>query len=303
MKQKRPMLVYLDPNSSQIKKYTISKTKIFIFGTLFLIFSAFLLKLSVDFIIQFSQNSEISRLRHHNQLLQAELQRMSEKVNHLENRLATIQSLDDEIRTYLDLPKISEDVRRVGVGGAEVDFTNRLPESLPLRDNIIQNWNVIDRLERELKLEQQSYQKLLTTVERREDSLRYLPALKPVRNARLTDGFGKRIHPIFRRLQFHKGVDLACPSGTPIIAPADGYVTFAGRNGGYGLFVQINHKYGFETYYGHLRKIYVKRGQFVKRGDKIGEVGNTGLSTNPHLHYEVRYKNKPVNPLDFFFPE
>ncbi len=301
--KKRPVIVYVDPNSSRIKEYSVSKTKILIIGLIFFIFSAFLLKFSVDFIVRVSQNSEISRLRYHNQLLQAELQRMNDKVNKLEHKLASIQTLDDEIRSYLDLPKISEDVRRVGVGGAEVDLNSRLPESLPLRENIVQNWSVIDRLERELKLEQESYQKLLSTVERREDSLRYLPALKPVRNARLTDGFGKRIHPIFHRLQFHKGVDLACPSGTPIIAPADGYVTYAGRNGGYGLFVQINHKYGFETYYGHLRKIYVKRGQFVKRGDKIGEVGSTGLSTNPHLHYEVRYKSKPVNPLDFFFPE
>ena len=301
--KKRPVILYVDPKSSNLKQFSISKTKVILFGVFLLLFSIFLLKFSVDFIVRISQNSEISRLRHHNQLLQAELQRMSQKVSSLEHRLAVVQNLDDEIRTYLDLPKISEDVRRVGVGGAEVDFTSRLPEGMPLRENIIQNWNVIDQLERELKLEQESYQKLLTTVERREDSLRYLPALKPVRNARLTDGFGKRIHPIFRRLQFHKGVDLACPSGTPIIAPADGYVTFAGRNGGYGLFVQINHKYGFETYYGHLRKIYVKRGQFVKRGDKIGEVGSTGLSTNPHLHYEVRYKGKPVNPLEFFFPE
>jgi murein DD-endopeptidase MepM/ murein hydrolase activator NlpD len=99
----------------------------------------------------------------------------------------------------------------------------------------------------------------------------------------------------------HHGIDIASNRGTPILAPGDGYITFTGKNGGYGLFVSINHKYGFETKYGHVQKIYVRRGQYVKRGDKIGEVGNTGISTAPHLHYEVHYRGKPVNPADYYF--
>ncbi len=101
-------------------------------------------------------------------------------------------------------------------------------------------------------------------------------------------------------MHYHRGVDLATNKGTPIIAPSDGYVVYAGRNAGYGLFIQINHKYGFETYYGHLNKIYVRKGQFVKRGDKIGEVGSSGISTSSHLHYEVHYNGNALNPTQFF---
>lgn len=252
--------------------------------------------------IKFNHNSQISQLESENRILQQELKLMGEKIAVIRSHIDQIEALDDQIRSRLDIAPIKEDVRQVGIGGSDLIKTSGISlEDLKLQSLLTDNKNTLARLEREIKLESESFQKLLSTVNRKEDSLQYLPAIKPVLNGRITDGFGKRRHPIYKRITDHQGIDIAANRGTPVLASADGYVTFTGTNGGYGNFISINHKYGFETKYGHLQKIYVRRGQFVKRGDKIGEVGNSGLSTAPHLHYEVHYRNKPVNPADYYF--
>ena len=117
---------------------------------------------------------------------------------------------------------------------------------------------------------------------------------------RLTDKFGYRMHPIFvgERI-FHFGLDFAAKTGTPIYAPADGVVEYAKRKGGYGKFLLLYHPFGFKTGYGHLSRYAVKEGDYVSKGDLIGYVGNTGRSTGPHLHYEVRYLYKWLDPMDF----
>ncbi|WBU52554.1 DUF5930 domain-containing protein [Paracoccus sp. SCSIO 75233] len=121
-----------------------------------------------------------------------------------------------------------------------------------------------------------------------------LPLDMPVKSAfRLTSGFGPRWG------RMHKGLDMAGPTGTPVLAPGDGVVTFAGRQNGYGNIIKIEHALGTETRYAHLSKIRVKVGQKVSRGAQIGDMGNTGRSTGPHLHYEVRVDGKAVNPMSF----
>ena len=113
---------------------------------------------------------------------------------------------------------------------------------------------------------------------------------------RISSPFGTRVHPITRKKHTHKGIDLAAPKMTPIYATADGEVTFSGRNGGYGNFVKINHRNGYKTAYAHMHKIAVKKGADVHKGDLIGYVGTTGSSTGNHLHYEVYYQDKLVDP-------
>ncbi len=131
--------------------------------------------------------------------------------------------------------------------------------------------------------------------------LNSIPQGYPVRGAHITSGFGWRIHPIFHKRKFHHGLDFAGKIGLPIRAPADGIVTSAGFNrGGYGYVIKIAHNYGFETIYAHLTKnLKVKVGDFVKKGDIIGYLGNSGRSTGPHLHYEVRFLGRILNPINF----
>jgi len=127
-----------------------------------------------------------------------------------------------------------------------------------------------------------------------------VPLSNPVRGSyRYTSGYGGRRDPKTGGWRQHNGTDMAGPRGTKIVATADGVVTFAGRQAGYGRLVKVKHKQGFETYYAHLNSIGVKKGQKVSRGDKIGAMGNSGRSTGVHLHYEIRIDGKPVNAIKY----
>ena len=126
-----------------------------------------------------------------------------------------------------------------------------------------------------------------------------IPSLMPVNNVRLTSSFGMREHPVLGGRRAHKGVDLAAPVGTPIVATADGIVSKAQWFGGYGLFVAIEHGGNIQTRYGHMSRLNVADGQRVHKGDVIGFIGTTGRSTGPHLHYEVRVNGDAVNPIPY----
>jgi murein DD-endopeptidase MepM/ murein hydrolase activator NlpD len=122
------------------------------------------------------------------------------------------------------------------------------------------------------------------------------PTIAPVAGI-YTDGYGRRKDPFTGRSAFHRGLDMSARRGTPVVAPADGVVVFAGRNGGLGRVVRLSHGFGYTTVFGHLEKILVEPGQEVRRGEVIGNLGNSGRSTGPHLHYEVHVDGKSVNPL------
>ena len=131
--------------------------------------------------------------------------------------------------------------------------------------------------------------------------LQLIPNGSPVPYKGITGKYGMRIHPILKRKEFHRGIDLRAAYKTPVFATADGIVEFAGyhKKNGFGVLLIINHNYGFKTLYAHLHKCKVKTGDFVKKGDIIAYTGSSGLSSGPHLHYEIRYLQVPLNPINF----
>ncbi|WP_073602354.1 M23 family metallopeptidase [Vibrio aerogenes] len=130
--------------------------------------------------------------------------------------------------------------------------------------------------------------------------LNQIPNGAPVRNARISSGYGKRVHPVTGKIKFHRGQDFAVNIGTPVYAPADGVVeVIRPGNRGSGNFIRLQHAYGFSSSYSHLQKFHVKTGDFVQKGDLIAYSGNSGLSSGPHLHYEVRFVGRPLNPRPF----
>ncbi len=131
--------------------------------------------------------------------------------------------------------------------------------------------------------------------------LNSIPNGKPLAYRRIASTFGYRIHPVTHKNSFHAGLDLPAKYGTPIYAPASGVVVYAAKKGAYGNFMLIAHSYGFKTAYGHLSRFAVKSGDYVSKGQKIAYVGSTGRSTGPHLHYEVRYLTKWLDPKKFMF--
>ncbi len=150
-----------------------------------------------------------------------------------------------------------------------------------------------------------SYDTLQKMVQSKENMLASIPAIQPVSNKTLdhvASGFGYRIDPIYKTPKMHTGLDFAAAMGTPVYATADGAVSDASfDDGGYGNHVIINHGYGYETLYGHMVRIKVRRGEKVKRGQILGWVGSTGKSTGPHLHYEVIRNHQKINPVHYFF--
>ncbi len=126
-----------------------------------------------------------------------------------------------------------------------------------------------------------------------------IPNGSPLKSTIITSRFGYRKHPVNGQKDFHPGVDLRAKIGTPVFSTANGIVEYAGKKGAYGKMVIIQHNYGFKTIYGHLSRIKVKTGDFVEKGQLIGFSGNTGLINGPHLHYEVRYLQRPLNPVNF----
>ncbi|MEH6650133.1 MAG: M23 family metallopeptidase [Motiliproteus sp.] len=148
-------------------------------------------------------------------------------------------------------------------------------------------------LVRSRELQQMAYERLFM--------LYGIPNGSPLEKVELTDRFGRRTHPVTGKKKHHNGLDFRAAMGTPIYATADGAVEFSGfhKKSGYGNLIIINHNFGFKSYYGHLKKAAVRSGRLVKKGQLIGYSGNSGISTGPHLHYEVRYLFKPLNPAPF----
>lgn len=163
----------------------------------------------------------------------------------------------------------------------------------------------IDRLKHRVNLQSRSLDTIVVLAKDKETLLATMPTIKPVRSdklskdLRLLSGFGPRLHPVFKVMRMHNGIDFTAKSGTPIIATGDGVIDRAEHAGGFGNLVVIRHGNGYETYYAHMSKINVRKGEKVERGQVIGLVGSTGTSTAPHCHYEVHYRGQPVNPLSF----
>ena len=162
----------------------------------------------------------------------------------------------------------------------------------------------VDMLERELYVQARSYEELLAIAKNQEQRMENIPAIQPVLNKdlkRMASGYGWRVDPVYHIRRFHEGMDFSAPVGTDIFATGNGTVTYAGWKQGYGETVEIDHGFGYSTRYAHCHKLFVRPGKKVKRGDVIALVGNTGKSTGPHVHYEVHYNGRPIDPRNFYF--
>ncbi len=161
----------------------------------------------------------------------------------------------------------------------------------------------LDLFERQLYAQSLSFDELRKAASDQKDKLAHIPSVIPIniKDFTMSSGYGIRRDPIYGSSKFHEGLDFAARTGTPVFATAEGTVAVAERTGGYGNCVDISHGFNYLTRYAHLSEILVKAGQKVKRGEMIGRVGSTGKSTGPHLHYEVRFKNEPQNPVNYYF--
>jgi len=233
-----------------------------------------------------TRRAEVARLGSENYQLIEVNQELERTVADVQGRLDDFEERTARLALAAGMEAAGIDVDGTEVGGQRVasgGLYDRLPESperLHLQgDRILA---LLDHVEQSL-VEQDAM-------------LACTPSVAPVVGL-MTDGFGRRKDPFTGRLAFHSGLDISARRGTPVVAPADGIVVFAARNGGLGKVVRLAHGFGFTTVFGHLKTISVEPGAEVHRGQTIGLLGNTGPSTGPHLHYEVHVDDKAVNPL------
>ncbi len=230
---------------------------------------------------------------------------LQKKVTNLDKILTDMSYRDDNIyRVVLGAEPIDKSVREAGVGGADryEDIRNK---DIAHEEVIVQLSEALDKLSRQIYIESKSHDEIIQLAENKEKLYAAIPAIQPVPKKAtvvLASGFGIRIHPIYKVRKMHTGMDFAAPIGTPIYATADGIVDNVEVSfTGYGKKVEINHGFGYRTRYAHMHAFAVRNGQHVKRGELIGFVGDTGLSTAPHLHYEVFINGAQVNPVHYFF--
>ncbi|MCF8303743.1 MAG: M23 family metallopeptidase [Bacteroidales bacterium] len=228
---------------------------------------------------------------------------LNDRMNRVNRVLSDLQDRDDNIyRVILEAEPIPSSVRKAGVGGT--DRYARL-DGYKNSEIIINTTKKLDKIERQLYVQSKSFDEVFNMAKNKENMLAALPAIQPMKNRdlkRLSSYFGYRTDPFYKVKKFHEGLDFSAPVGTEIYATGDGVVTsvkYSRR--GYGNRLEIDHGYNYKTVYAHCADFNVKRGEKIKRGQVIGHVGNTGKSTAPHLHYEVRKSGKPVNPIYYFF--
>ncbi|OIO62980.1 MAG: hypothetical protein AUJ47_06870 [Candidatus Marinimicrobia bacterium CG1_02_48_14] len=246
--------------------------------------------------------TRIKSLQNKNADLVNILDDMQARLEQAEYEVSNLVDQDKALRTYADLPKIDEDIQAMGVGGTvrnhERDYDLLLPSDNELSLSALES--NLSSLSREINLQRNSYDQIYDRLRDEVPRIKAIPSILPLHAGYLNDGFGVRTDPFTQRPRFHYGQDFSVRIGTIVKATADGRVVKISSNTGYGKVVVIDHGYGIVTLYAHLNSYKVLKGDFVTRGQVIATTGNTGRSTGPHLHYEVRVNNVPVNPRYYF---
>ncbi len=249
----------------------------------------------------FWYSKNLTNLESENKLLRAKLNELTKKYSELDKDLNKLIKENNYLRIAANLPPLTEDEILLGTGGKEYDLnfgSNQI--SLVDLDKLT---DFVESLSIKLKFEKTDHEKIAEKLKSNQLLYSSIPALKPCEGIVGMKGFGMREHPILGISKMHEGIDIVTDVGTKVYCPGNGVVTFVGVKNGYGLCIEIEHYGGYKTVYAHLSGTYVTEGQKVLRGKVIGLTGNSGLSTGPHLHYEVHHNGVKLDPLQFFFDD
>ena len=295
-------LLLLRDGRSPIRQISVSKraVRLFVGGATALVVS--LVAIAATLGIDGAAHLRASRLALENQTLSQELSSIQARVNGMEERIGYLSTIDSRLRLLAGLDSIDPEVLQVGIGGPSTSSPQL--NSLWSFDSTLSKAVFAVRydlnvLERKAGLLRESMDDATDSLMAHTDLLQSTPSILPAAGI-ISSPFSKsRYHPIHQSPLPHEGVDIAAVMGTPIFAAAKAVVTKSEWATGYGQMVELDHGFGYTTRYGHASRRLARVGQQVTRGDVIALVGNTGIATFPHLHYEVRVQTKPVNPLNY----
>jgi murein DD-endopeptidase MepM/ murein hydrolase activator NlpD len=308
--RKKISFVVLSNSGAPAKQICASKTSIClvsVFLTACLVFSGYVIydyfQLRKTTVLLKNRETQLTSELVEIQNQRKQIQEFAGKINSLKNKLVALNNFETKIRIIANIERTDESENIFGVGGS-------VPEDLDARLPLVEKHNSlmrdmheqIDELNFASTQQHHEFESLLKSLEDQQNLLASTPAIRPISRGEkcwITSKFGFRQSPFTGQREFHQGYDISCRAGTPIMATADGVVIFAGRKGLLGNTVIIDHGHGMITRYGHCQKFLKKRGEKVKRWEPIALVGNTGRSTGPHVHYEVRLNGIPVNPFKY----
>ncbi len=303
----RRWTVMLVPHGSDgSKALSLSGTVVKLVAGVATVVAASMLAATIGVVSHSVDLARSERLQRANQALASEVERLGQRVGALNDTLAVISRRDEEMRLVAGLEPLSPEVERAGIGGPAGPWPEReqlLTEGGSLGREAFGVHTDVDALLRRANLLAASFQVAAESIAAHTQEMAAMPSIMPTMGF-LTSKFSLiRYHPILHENRPHEGIDITAAYGTRIIAPAAGRVTKVGWESGYGNMVEMDHGYGLETRYAHMSRWAVRVGQSVKRGDLLGYVGSTGLSTGPHLHYEVRVNGRAVDPLRYILPD
>ena len=229
---------------------------------------------------------------------------LAAKVSQLEGELSRLRDLDRKLRVVAGLDKGEEQQPAMAMGGAETQSRSALLDALKQQTGRLVDWVTrdLETLGQEITSRERSFRELKVLLEEKRSLLASTPTIWPVKGL-VTAGYGYRNSPFTGQREMHEGLDVAAPHGSPIVATADGVVSFSGLLSAFGSVVFINHGHGFTTFYAHNSSNRVKEGQMVKRGEVVAYVGTSGRTTGPHVHYEVQFNGVTVNPMKYIIDQ
>ncbi len=246
-----------------------------------------------------SKDDYLQSLKKENQLLKDKFLTLSNQYVRLESELTTLTGISNDLRLAVNLTPVSIEERKLGIGGS--NQISKLYEDLG--SDISDAIDIADKVLRKFEFEKVQYEEISSKLKMNNNLFESIPAIVPTEGRFSSESFGMRLHPILRINKMHNGIDIINDVGTIVKATGKGKVIFVGIKGGYGLTVEIDHGFGYQTIYAHLSTVSVREGQTVSRNQPIAKSGNSGLSSGPHLHYEVLHNGQNLNPSEFFFDE
>ncbi|HCX21281.1 MAG: peptidase M23 [Flammeovirgaceae bacterium] len=298
---------YYDTESCRYERIRVSTWDI-IWNSLGFMTLALLLAGGIVFVYtKYFESPEEALLRKENEELKMYYELLSKEVADANNMLANLQERDDNVyRIIMGAEPIPDEIRTAGFGGAN-RYKDLLESGLEQEELVVENYQRIDELKKRMYIQTKSYDEIMELALNKEEMLASMPAIQPVAKEhikRISSGYGYRIDPIIKVRRPHEGLDFSLPKGTPIYATGDGVVKSTRRSpAGYGNHIDIDHGFGYSTRYAHMSEFAVKQGQKIKRGELIGYSGNSGKSTAPHLHYEVRINGYAKDPVHYFYKD
>ncbi len=252
--------------------------------------------------ISLAQSPKEKELINQKKQIEGKYRALRGQIKEIQLVLSDLQQRDDNLyRTVFQAEPIPIEARHTPT--SNIEYYNELLKKTNSQI-VVETTQKVNSLRKQIYVQSKSYDDILHLAKNRDKMLRALPAIQPVANKdlkRVASGFGYRYDPIYHTRRFHAGMDFSAPQGTEIYATGNATVIHADWKSGYGKCVYLNHGYGYITRYAHMSEIKVEAGQKVKRGQVIGLVGNTGKSTGPHLHYEVRRNGQIMNPQNYYF--